>query len=169
MSSCSWTSGDFEISTDPGRIDLAVVHAFLTNSYSARGVPEEIVRKSIHHSICFGVYKKESGKNQTDKNLVDKNEAQVGFARIITDRTTFSYLADVFILEAYRGHGLAKWMMECILRHPDLQGLRRWALVTADAHGLYEQFGFTRIKRPERWMEKHDPDVYGRSQQEFAG
>jgi GNAT superfamily N-acetyltransferase len=143
----SWTRGDFEVSTDPAKIDIAVVHGFLSNSYWAKGIPEKVVRQSIDNSTCFGVY---------------KNGEQVGFARIITDRATFSYVADVFILEPYRGNGLSKWMMECILQHPELQGLRRWALVTADAHGLYEQFGFTRLRTPERWMEMHCPGVYER-------
>ena len=141
----SWTLGEYEISTDPAKIDVGTVHWFLTNCYWARGIPEEVVRKSIENSICFGVY---------------KNGKQVGFARVITDRATFAYVADVFILLQYRGHGHSPWLMECILAHPDLQGLRRWALVTADAHGLYEQFGFTRVKNPERWMEIHDTDVY---------
>lgn len=141
----SWTRGDFEVSTDPAKIDIAVVHGFLTGCYWARGIPEEVVRKSIENSICYGVYKKDE---------------QVGFARIITDRATFSYIADVFILEPHRGQGLSKWMMECIMAHPELHGLRRQALITADAHGLYEQFGFVRVKNPERWMERHNPDVY---------
>lgn len=141
----SWTRGEFEVNTDPAKIDIAVVHGFLTNCYWAKGIPEKVVRNSIENSICFGVY---------------KNGRQIGFARIITDRATFSYIADVFILEPHRGGGLSRWMMECILEHPELQGLRRWALVTADAHGLYEKFGFHRVKNPERWMERHDPDVY---------
>jgi len=141
----SWTLGEYEISTDPAKIDVGVVHWFLTNCYWARGIPEEVVRRSIENSICFGLY---------------KNGKQVGFARVITDRATFAYVADVFILLQYRGHGHSPWLMECILAHPDLQGLRRWALVTADTHGLYEQFGFTLVKHPERWMEIHDTDVY---------
>ena len=141
----SWTLGEYEISTDPAKIDVGVVHWFLTNCYWARGIPEEVVRKSIENSICFGVY---------------KNDEQIGFARIITDRATFSYIADVFILGPHRGQGLSKWMMECILAHPELQGLRRHALITADAHGLYKQFGFSPVKNPDRWMERHDPDVY---------
>jgi len=155
MAYYTWTRGDYEISTDPAKIDMAVVHGFLAKCYWARGIPERIVRRSIENSICFGVYQIAAGEGPADKNRV-----QAGFARIISDLATFSYIADVFILEAHRGHGLAKWMMECILRHPDLQGLRRWALATADAHGLYEQFGFVRVRSAERWMEKHDPDVY---------
>jgi GNAT superfamily N-acetyltransferase len=140
-----WIRGDFEITTDPSRIDLKMVHSFLTTSYWAAGIPIETVERSIKNSLCFGVY---------------KDNHQVGFARVITDRATFAYLGDVFVLPEFRAHGLAKWMMECIMAHPDLQGLRRWSLLTRDAHGLYRQFGFTQIKSPERWMERHDPEIY---------
>lgn len=150
-----WRRGEFEISTDPAFIDVAVVHRFLTHCYWARGIPIETVARSIQHSICFGVYKiGGQGGSASEKRQ------QVGFARIITDRATFSYLADVFILEPWRGRGLSKWMMECILAHPETQGLRRWMLATADAHGLYAQFGFAPLKTPERWMEIHNPEVY---------
>lgn len=143
----TWTHprGEFEISTDPSRIDAAAVHRFLTASYWAKGVPLETVRRSIHNSLCFGIY---------------RGGELAGFARVITDRTTFAYLADVFVVEAFRGHGLSKWMMQCIFAHPELQGLRRWALVTRDAHGLYQQFGFCPLKSPERWMELHHPGLY---------
>lgn len=134
----SWTKGDFEISTDPARINVSVVYEFLTNSYWAKGIPAETVRRSIENSICFGVYCRKE---------------QVGFARVITDRATFAYLADVFILPSYRGRGLSRWLMECIVGHPNLQGLRRWMLATRDAHGLYARFGFAAVKAPERWME----------------
>jgi GNAT superfamily N-acetyltransferase len=145
----SWSSGDFEISTDPARIDLSAVHGFLTNSYWAKGIPLETVRRSLQHSICFGVY---------------KGKQQAGFARVITDRATFGYLADVFVLDEFRGNGLSRWLMQCIVEHPELQGLRRWCLVTRDAHGLYEKFGFKALPAPERWMERHDPDVYAKMQ-----
>jgi GNAT superfamily N-acetyltransferase len=124
------------------------VHRFLTASYWAQGIPLETVRRSIDNSLCFGIY---------------RGGEQAGFARVITDRTTFAYLADVFIVEAFRGRRLSKWMMQCILAHPELQGLRRWTLVTRDAHGLYRQFGFCPLQSPERWMEKHDPEVYART------
>jgi GNAT superfamily N-acetyltransferase len=143
----SWTQGDFEISTDPARVDVAVVHEFLTSSYWARGIPAETVRRSIENSICFGVY---------------HGEQQVGFARVISDLATFAYLGDVFVVPAFRGRGLSKWLMECVVGHPDLQGLRRWMLATRDAHGLYSQYGFSPVKAPERWMELHRPDVYAR-------
>ncbi len=141
----SWVRGEFEISTDPARIDLATVHNFLTHSYWAKGIPVETAQQSIQNSLCFGVY---------------QGKQQVGFARIITDYATFAYLADVFILEQYRGRGLSKWLMECIVAHPQLQGLRRWMLATRDAHQLYAQFGFVPLKSPDRMMEILRPDVY---------
>ena len=134
------------ISTDPARVNLDVVHTFLTNCYWAKGIPRETVARSIEHSLCFGVY--------------DGSGAQVGFARVISDFATIAYLGDVFVLESHRGHGLSKWLMECIKQHPSLQGLRRWFLLTRDAHGLYAKFGFTPLKKPERYMELHQPDVY---------
>jgi GNAT superfamily N-acetyltransferase len=143
-----WSRRDFEISTDPSRIDVETVHEFLANSYWAKGIPAETVRLSVQNSLCFGVY---------------YGSLQIGFARIITDRATFAYLADVFILPAYRGRGLSKWLMECIVGHPDLHSLRRWMLVTQDAHGLYAQFGFTAVGKPERWMELHQPDIYAKT------
>jgi len=142
-----WSKGDYEISTDRARIDMGMVHEFLTNSYWAKEIPLEMVRRSIENSISFGVY---------------HGQQQVGFARIISDQATFAYLADVFISPAYRGRGLSQWLMECIVSHPDLQGLRRWMLATQDAHGLYAKFGFTPIKSSESWMEIHRPDVYAR-------
>ena len=138
--------GEFLTSTDLARLDLDVIHGFLTNCYWARGIPREVVARSIEHSLCFGVY--------------DGKGAQVGFARVISDFATIAYLGDVFILESHRRRGLSKWMMECIMQHPALQNLRRWILLTRDAHGLYAQFGFTPLKSPDRYMELHRPDVY---------
>jgi len=142
---CSWKQGEFEISTDPARIDFSLVHQFLTNSYWAPGVPLETVQRSIQHSLCFSVY---------------HGPQQVGFARAVTDRATFAYIADVFVTEPYRGRGLAKWLIQCVKSHPDLQGLRRWMLATRDAHGLYQQFGFTQLSDPDPWMEIHNANVY---------
>jgi GNAT superfamily N-acetyltransferase len=141
----SWSRGNFEVSTDRLRLDVVLVHNFLANSYWAQHIPLETVRRSIDYSLCFGIYK--AGQ-------------QVGFARVITDYATYAYLADVFVLEAHRGQGLSRWLMECIADHPELQGLRRWALVTRDAHDLYKKFGFEELRSPQRWMERHDPDVY---------
>jgi GNAT superfamily N-acetyltransferase len=123
-----------------------MIHEFLTNCYWARGIPRETVARSIEHSLCFGVY--------------DGNGAQVGLARVISDFATIAYLGDVFVLESHRGRGLSKWMMECVMQHPELQGLRRWILLTRDAHGLYEQYGFTPLKSPESYMERHNPGIY---------
>jgi GNAT superfamily N-acetyltransferase len=137
--------GEFLLSTDPDLLDLDVIHSFLTASYWAKGIPREVVASSIRNSLCFAVY---------------KEAQQVGFARAISDFSTYAYLADVFVLDAYRGHGLGKWMMEAIMRHPQLQGLRRWTLATRDAHPLYAQFGFTPLKKPGNFMELHNPNVY---------
>jgi len=138
--------GEFLLSTDPARLDLDLIHGFLTNCYWAKGIPREVVARSIEHSLCFGVY--------------DGRGAQAGFANVVSDFATVAYLGDVFIVESHRGRALSKWLMECIVQHPALQGLRRWILLTRDAHGLYSQVGFTPLKAPERYMELHRPDVY---------
>ena len=136
----------YEITSDPARIDTRAVHAWLSKeSYWARNIPYDVVKRSIEYSICFAI-------------LHETNLA--GFARIISDRATYAYLGDVFVLPAHRGKGLSKWMMEHIKSHPELEGLRRWTLATADAHSLYAQFGFTPLKAPERWMEQHFPNLY---------
>jgi GNAT superfamily N-acetyltransferase len=137
--------GEYEISTDPRRLDVAAIHAFLTLSYWSPGVPRAIVERAIANSLCFGMY---------------RGSEQVGFARVVTDRATFAYLADVFVLESHRGQGLSKWLMEVIMSHADLQGLRRFLLATKDAHGLYSQFGFTQLASPLRLMEIWKPDIY---------
>lgn len=139
--------GPYVISTDPARFDLVVIHGFLTSSYWATGIPAATVQAAIDHSLAFGIY---------------EGDQQVGFARVITDSATFAYLADVFVIESHRGQGLSKWLLACILAHPDLQGLRRVLLATRDAHGLYAQYGFQPLRAPDRWMERHDPDIYTR-------
>jgi GNAT superfamily N-acetyltransferase len=138
--------GEFVISTSRERLNVDVVHEFLTNCYWAKGIPREVVARSIEHALCFGIY--------------DEDGAQVGFARVISDFATIAYVGDVFVLETHRGRGLGKWLMQCITEHPALQNLRRWILTTRDAHGLYSQFGFTPVKAPERFMEVHRPNVY---------
>lgn len=140
-----WTKEEFTITTDKQRIDIIYVHRFLSQSYWAHNIPMEVVKRSIEGSLCFSVF-----------HLND----QIGFARVITDEATFAYLADVFMDEAWRGRGLSKWLMEVILSHPGLQGLRRIALATRDAHSLYSQFGFTELNNPGNWMQRHRPDVY---------
>lgn len=137
--------GSFRISTEPSLLDPVAIHAYLTRSYWAAGIPLEVVERAIRGSLCFGVY---------------DHDRQVGFARVITDRATYAYLADVYILEDYRGQGLSKWLMAVIMAHPDLQGLRRFALATRDAHGLYTQFGFAPLAVPDRHMEIARPDIY---------
>jgi GNAT superfamily N-acetyltransferase len=140
-----YRKGEFTISTDRERIDLDVVHGFLTECYWAKGIPREVVARCIENSLCFGVYA--DGK-------------QIGFARVISDYATYAYIGDVFVLESFRGRGLGKWLMERVMQHPRLQGLRRWSLVTGDAHGLYSRLGFEPLKKPQNYMELHRPDVY---------
>jgi GNAT superfamily N-acetyltransferase len=141
----TWRRGDYTISTDRAKLDLDVIHRFLsTESYWAVGRPREVVQRSIEHSLPFGIY---------------HGERQVGFARVVTDYATFAWIADVFVLTPERGKGLSKWLMEVMLAHPQLQGFRRWTLATRDAHGLYAQFGFAPLKRPERFMERPDPNM----------
>ena len=139
-------SGGYEISTDPHRLDVEVIHKFLAEeSYWSPGIPRSVVERAIANSICFGVY---------------HGAAQIGLARVVTDKSTFALLADVFILEAHRGKGLSKWLMRCVVEHEDLQGLRRLLLLTSDAHGLYRQFGFEALGNPSRFMEIVRPDIY---------
>ncbi|OGU35441.1 MAG: GNAT family N-acetyltransferase [Ignavibacteria bacterium GWB2_35_6b] len=134
------------MSTDKSKLNIEVIHKFLSeDSYWSKNIPFEIVKKGIENSLCFGVY---------------FNEEQIGFARMITDYASFAYLADVFILPDHRGKGLSKWLMEEIMNYPDMQGLRRIMLATADAHELYKKFGFVPPSKPERLMEIHKPNVY---------
>lgn len=135
----------YEISDDPTRINIDVIHGYLTQSYWSPGVPRAIVERAILGSLCFGVY---------------AGAEQVGFARVVTDKATFAYLADVFILESHRGQGLSKKLMASICAHPELQGLRRFLLVTKDAHRLYAQFGFGALTKAPGYMEILRPDVY---------
>jgi len=142
--------GRFLISTDRSKLDVDVIHGFLSRSYWALGIPRETVERSIENSLCFGVY---------------DNSSQIGFARVISDFATYAYVADVFILEPYRERGLGKELMASIMAHPDLQGLRRWSLGTRDAQGLYAQFGFKPVinTRSRTVMEIVDPEIYSRS------
>ena len=139
-------NGEFELSTDPARLDRALIHEFLSkHSYWATGVPRAVVDRAIEHSLCFGVY---------------RGAAQVAFARVITDRATFAYLADVFVVADARRDGVGKWMIGCVMRHPDLQGLRRFLLFTKDAHSFYARFGFVPLLNSARALERFAPDVY---------
>ena len=142
------SSEEYIISTDPSLLHVDIIYNYLSKeSYWAKDIPRNIVERSIGNSLCFGLYEKSK---------------QIGFARLVTDKATFAYLADVFILEEYRGKGLAKWLMETIQAHPELQGLRRWMLGTRDAHGLYEQLGWTVLDEDtrKRFMQRHFKDVY---------
>ena len=138
----------YSVSTDPARLDLRAIHSFLsTQSYWAKGIPLETVRRALANSLCFGLYEDASGR-------------QIGFARLITDRATFAYLADVYVELEHRGRGLSKQLVREIMAHPEVQGLRRWLLATADAHELYRQFGWNGLSKPERIMERVFPDIY---------
>ena len=139
--------GKYSISTNPRRLDLDAIHGFLSRSFWAEDIPKKLVAKSIRNSLCFGVF---HGRDQ------------VGFARVVTDRATYAYLCDVYILESHRGKGLSKRLIEVVMAHPDLQGLRRFQLVTRDAHGLYKRFGFRAPKHPERHMEIFRDGMYVR-------
>ena len=141
-----WQKDEFTISTDSERLQIEVIQQFLAEeSYWAQTRTIEQTVKAIKNSLPFGVY---------------KGENQIGFARVVSDYATFAYIGDVFIIDSYRGQGLSKWLMDAMLSHPDLQGLRRWVLATKDAHGLYEQFGFHSLIYPDRWMELPAPNAY---------
>src|SRR3954454_9179705 len=144
-----WTRDVFTVSDDPSRLDRGVIERFLAqHSYWAKKIPSATLDKSLRNSLCFTLL---------------EGERQIGFARVVSDRATLAYLADVFVLPEFRGRGLAKWLLTCVLEHPELQGLRRWVLGTRDAHGLYRKLGFTPLAKPDIFMERHEPNVYGGS------
>ena len=140
-----WSRNSFRISCDPHCMDREFVASFLAGTYWAKDTPRPALEKSLDGSICFSLL--DSGK-------------QIGFARVISDRATIGYLNDVFVVPEYRGRGLGTWLVECALGHPDLRGLRRWILVTRDAHELYRKLGFRPLSRPETFMELRNPDVH---------
>ncbi|TQV78404.1 GNAT family N-acetyltransferase [Denitrobaculum tricleocarpae] len=141
-----WQKENYRLTTDTARFDMEVLFRFISEeSYWARGMARETFERAVRHSVCFGLF---------------DGDRQIGFGRVVSDFASVAYLKDVFILEDCRGRGLSKWMMECILSHPDLQVIRRWLLVTADAQELYKKFGFTPLKVPEKFMELHNPQVY---------
>jgi ribosomal protein S18 acetylase RimI-like enzyme len=140
-----WARRGYRISTDPSELDLDVVHGFLTESYWATGISRALVERSLETSLSFGLY---------------QGTEQVGFARVVSDRATFAYLCDVFVLPAHRGQGLARWLCATVLAHPELQGLRRWILATRDAHAVYAGVGFSALASPASFMEILRPDVY---------
>ena len=143
-----WSRGEFEVDTDPSRLDLDVVHGYLTRSYWAEGIPRDTVEASIGQSLCFGLY---------------RGSEQIGFARVISDRATFAWLCDVFVLEAWQRRGLGQWLVECVVSHPELQGLRRLLLATRDAHAVYARLGFEPLAKPQAFMERRNRDVYPRA------
>lgn len=141
---------NYSLTNDKKKIDIKVIHDFLSNqSYWSKNISLDKVKTAIENSLNFGLF---------------HFEKQVGYARVISDFSTVAYLGDVFVLPAHRGRGLSKWLMENVMAHPDLQGLRRWILLTGDAHGLYEKFGWRPIANPEKWMELHNPNVYAKSE-----
>jgi len=133
-----WSKGEFTVSDRKEDMNVAMIHGYLTTSYWAKGIDKATIERAIANSLCLGIYDKDK---------------QIAFGRAITDRSTFAYLADVFVLEEYRGHGIGKWLIDCFLEHDQLQGLRRWLLATLDAHGLYRQKGFVPLQEPQRFME----------------
>jgi GNAT superfamily N-acetyltransferase len=136
---------EYQISTDRAQFDLDAIHAYLARAYWCEGIPRETMERAIANSLCFALF---------------HGKTQVGFARVVTDSATYAYLCDVYVLEDYRGKGLGKWLMECVMAHLALQGLRRFSLATRDAHGLYRQFGFRELSKPESMMEILHPDIY---------
>ncbi len=141
-----WQKESYRLTTDVACFDMEVLFRFISEeSYWARGMTRETFDRAVKHSLCFGLF---------------EEERQIGFGRVVSDFASVAYLKDVFILKDCRGRGLSKWMMECILAHPDLQVIRRWLLVTADAQELYKKFGFTPLKVPEKFMELHNPEIY---------
>ena len=135
----------YEVSIDRSRLDVKAIHAYLTQSYWSPGILFATVARAVDNSVCVGAY---------------LGVEQVGFARVVTDKATFAYLADVYVLEPHRGNGVSKRMMEAITQHPELQNLRRWLLITRDAQGLYAKFGFKPLAAPDRFMERHTPNAY---------
>ena len=142
-----WKQGEFTITDRREDLDMETIHNFLRESYWAKGIPRQIIEKAVSNSLCFGVY---------------HNSRQVGFGRAVSDHATFAYLADIFIMPAYQRRGLGKWLVSCILAHPELQGLRRLLLATRDANKLYQHAGFVPLRKPDWFMEINDPDIYQR-------
>ena len=144
----SYEKQSFSISTDPSKLDVDAIHKYLSQCYWAEGIPREIVEKSLKNSLCFGLFREGD---------------QIGLARVVTDCATYAYLCDVYVLEEFRGKGLGVWLMECVMSHPDLKGLRRFSLATRDAHGLYKKFGFAELEKPQSRMEINRQNIYGQA------
>jgi len=140
-----WKKENYLVSTDRTKLDVAAIHAFLSRAYWCEGIPLATVERALQHSLCFGLF---------------DGRAQVGLARVISDYTTFAYLCDVYVLPSHQGRGLGTWLIECVIAHPQLQGLRRFNLATRDAHKLYAKFGFRPLAQPDAHMEIHKPAIY---------
>jgi GNAT superfamily N-acetyltransferase len=149
----AWRRGPYVVSTDEARLDIAFTAGFLAATYWAADIPESVVRRALEHSIGFGMY---------------EGDRQIGFARVVTDRATFAWVGDVFVLESHRGRGLGLWLMRCVLAHPELRELRRWMLASTTARGLYARLGFTPLGAPERFMEIADAGVHRRQREREA-
>jgi GNAT superfamily N-acetyltransferase len=150
----AWRRGPYTVSTDQARLDLELTTTFLAATYWATDIPERVVRRALDQSIGFGLY---------------EGARQVGFARVVTDRATFAWVGDVFVLDSHRGRGLGLWLMRCVLAHPELRELRRWMLASSTARGLYAKLGFTPLGAPERFMEIADPGVHRRQRARETG
>lgn len=145
-----WTRDDgFSVSDEKARLDLDRIYGWISGSYWAAGIPRDVFERSVAGAMCFGIHAPDG--------------TQVGFARVMTDRATFGYIGDVFVVPQMRGRGLSKFLLDTIFAHPDLQGFRRWSLATRDAHALYARYGFTPLADPARYMERADPHVYARA------
>ncbi|NER78647.1 MAG: GNAT family N-acetyltransferase [Leptolyngbya sp. SIO1D8] len=141
-----WERGEFTVTDCRQDLDVELIHHFLSQrSYWSKGIPQAVVRKALENSLCFGLF---------------QSQDQIGFGRVVTDLATFAYLADVFLLDSHQGQGLGKWLIECIVSHPELTGLRRWMLATGDAHRLYQKYGFVPLSKPEQFMERFNPNIY---------
>jgi GNAT superfamily N-acetyltransferase len=145
LMSPEWRRENYRVSTDPAELDVTAIHAFLSHTYWSEDIPRAVVERALQHSLCFGLF---------------DGHAQVGLARVITDYATFAYLCDVYVRPSHQGRGLGTWLIECVMAHPELQGLRRLHLVTRDAHGLYAKFGFQPVAKPAMHMEIHKPGIY---------
>lgn len=154
------TRGQYSITTDPQKLDLDAIHAYLSRSFWAEGIPKDVVARSLANSLCFGLFDHAAPLDEGWRRPERSRGAQVGLARVVTDRATYAYLCDVYVLESHRTRGLGKWLIETVMAHPDLQGLRRFQLVTRDAHGLYSRHGFAPPAHPERHMEIFKHGMY---------
>lgn len=139
--------GEYTVSSDPARMEMDVIHGYLSRAYWCEEIPRELLDRAVQNSLCFGLFERET---------------QIGFVRVVTDYATFAYICDVFVLESHQGKGLGRWLMQCVLQHPELQGLRRWHLTTRDAHSLYRKVGFVPLSKPERHMERFIYEMYKR-------